>query len=81
VPRRSAATPAAQVVIDVIAEQAAIEGTSENPGYLRGFAAVPAPMPPALAATAQLRPVPRPAAGLPARLSTLHRVGAIYPVP
>ena len=73
--------PPAQVVIDVIPEQAAIEGTSENPGYLRGFAAVPAPMPPALAATAQLRPVPRPAAGLPARLSTLHRVGAIYPVP
>jgi Domain of unknown function (DUF222) len=49
-----------QVVIEVIAEQASIDGSSENPGYMPGFGAVPAPMLRELAATAQLKPVPLP---------------------
>jgi Domain of unknown function (DUF222) len=52
--------PLGQVVIEVIAEQAAIDGTSENPGYMPGFGAVPAPMLRELAITAQLKPVPLP---------------------
>jgi hypothetical protein len=52
--------PLGQVVIEVIAEQAAVEGTSQNPGYLRGFGAMPAAMLRELAATARLRPVPLP---------------------
>jgi hypothetical protein len=52
--------PPGQVVIEVIAEQASIDGTSENPGYAPGFGAVPAAMLREMAATAQLRPVPLP---------------------
>jgi hypothetical protein len=50
----------AQVAVQVIAEQASLEGKSENPGYMPGFGAVPAPLLRELAATAQLKPVPLP---------------------
>jgi Domain of unknown function (DUF222) len=50
----------AQVVIQVIADQAAVDGRSESPGYLPGLGAVPAPMLREMAATAQLKPVPLP---------------------
>jgi len=36
--------PSAQVVIEVIADHSSLEGSSQNPGYLRGFGAVPAPI-------------------------------------
>ncbi|MGV0834523.1 HNH endonuclease signature motif containing protein [Mycolicibacterium thermoresistibile] len=52
--------PPAQVVINVLADQATMEGRSNNPGYLPGFGAVPASILRAKAATAQLRPVPLP---------------------
>jgi Domain of unknown function (DUF222) len=52
--------PLAQVVIEVIADHSSLEGSSQNPGYLPGFGAVPAPMLREMAATAQLRPVPLP---------------------
>jgi hypothetical protein len=52
--------PLGQVVIEVIAEQATIEGSSQAPGYMPGFGAVPAPMLREMAATAQLKQVPLP---------------------
>lgn len=52
--------PLGQVVIEVIAEQASIEGTSDNPAYMPGFGAVPAAMLREMAATARLKPVPLP---------------------
>jgi hypothetical protein len=52
--------PLSQVVIEVIAEQASLDGMSENPGYMPGFGAVPAPMLREMAAAAQLKPVPLP---------------------
>ena len=49
-----------QLVIDVIAEQATLEGRSDTPGYLAGFGAVPASMLREMAAGARLRPVSLP---------------------
>jgi hypothetical protein len=53
-------TPLTQVVIQVIAEQASLTGTSQNSGYLPGYGPVPAPMLREMAATAKLQPVPLP---------------------
>jgi Domain of unknown function (DUF222) len=50
--------PLGQVVIQVIAEPASVDGRSQSPGYLPGLGAVPASMLRELAATAQLKPVP-----------------------
>jgi hypothetical protein len=36
--------PLGEVVLHVLAEQAAVDGDSQNPGYLPGFGAVPAPL-------------------------------------
>jgi len=36
--------PLGEVVLHVLAEQAAVDGESSNPGYLPGFGAVPAPL-------------------------------------
>jgi hypothetical protein len=36
--------PLGEVVLHVLAEQAAVDGNSQNPGYLPGFGAVPAPL-------------------------------------
>jgi hypothetical protein len=47
----------AQVAITVIAEQVSLDGSSENPGYMPGFGAVPAATLRELAATAPLKPV------------------------
>jgi hypothetical protein len=52
--------PLGQVMIEVIAEQASIDGSSHAPGYMSGFGAVPATMLRDLAGTAQLKPVPLP---------------------
>jgi len=48
------------MVINVIAEAATVEGTSDKPGYLPGYGAVPAPTVAEMAKTASLRPVPSP---------------------
>jgi hypothetical protein len=52
--------PLAQVVIKVIAEQSAVEGHSEDPGYLTGFGPIPAPLLRELAATAKIKSLPPP---------------------
>jgi hypothetical protein len=48
------------VVINVIAEAATVEGTSDKPGYLPGYGALPAATVTELAKHATLRPVPLP---------------------
>jgi hypothetical protein len=48
------------VVITVIAEAATVEGTSDKPGYLPGYGAIPAATVQEMAKTAFLRPVPVP---------------------
>lgn len=59
-PADPADTAATRLVINVIAEQATVEGRSDNPGYLPGYGAVPASILRAKAATATLRPVALP---------------------
>ncbi len=54
------AKPQAQVVIQIVADQSAIEGRSQYPGYLVGFGPVPAPLLRELAATATIKPVSLP---------------------
>jgi hypothetical protein len=51
---------AADVVIHVLAEQATVDGTSDQPGYLAGFGVLPAESVRALATTAQLKAVAMP---------------------
>jgi hypothetical protein len=51
-------TAANPVVINVIAEAATVDGTSDKPGYLPGYGAVPAQTVAQMAKTASLRPVP-----------------------
>ncbi|WP_041311871.1 HNH endonuclease signature motif containing protein [Mycobacterium sp. JS623] len=46
------------VVINVIAEAATLDGSSDKPGYLPGYGAVPAATVAQMATTASLRPVP-----------------------
>jgi Domain of unknown function (DUF222) len=53
-------SPLSEVVIDVIAERASLDGSSHNPGYTPGFGAAPAVTLRAMAATAQLKPLPPP---------------------
>jgi hypothetical protein len=48
---------ASQIVINVLAEAATVEGTSDKPGYLPGYGALPAAMVTGLAQSATLRPV------------------------
>jgi Domain of unknown function (DUF222) len=50
--------PANPIVINVIAETATVEGTSDKPGYLPGYGAVPAATMQQLAKHASLRPAP-----------------------
>ncbi|HTI76684.1 MAG TPA: HNH endonuclease signature motif containing protein, partial [Mycobacterium sp.] len=52
--------PATPVVITVIAEAATVEGTSNKPGYLPGYGAVPAEAVLEMATTSSLRPIPAP---------------------
>jgi hypothetical protein len=47
----------ADVVIHVLAEQATLDGTSDQPGYLAGFGVLPAESVRGLATTAQLKPL------------------------
>lgn len=53
---------AAKVVIHILAEQATVEGTSGDPGYLSGFGILPADEVRAAAKTAKLIPVSQPGA-------------------
>jgi hypothetical protein len=46
------------VVINVFAEAATVQGTSDKPGYLPGYGAVPAATVREMTKTASLRPVP-----------------------
>ncbi len=48
------------VVINVIAEAATVEGSSDKPGYLPGYGTVPAATVAEMAKSASLRPVPLP---------------------
>ncbi len=48
------------VVINVLAEAATVDGTSDKPGYLPGYGAIPAATVQDMAKTASLRPVPIP---------------------
>ena len=50
------------VVIHVLAAQASLDGTSDQPGYLRGFGILPAESVRELAATATLKPLVMPSA-------------------
>jgi hypothetical protein len=52
----------ADAVIHVLAEQATLDGTSDQPGYLPGFGILPAESVRELATTAQLKPVKMPSA-------------------
>ncbi|HTI78405.1 MAG TPA: HNH endonuclease signature motif containing protein, partial [Mycobacterium sp.] len=52
--------PKTPVVITVIAEAATVEGTSDKPGYLPGYGAVPAATVAEMATSASLRPMPTP---------------------
>ncbi len=52
--------PLGQVVIQVLAEQSTMNGTSEAPGYLAGFGPLPAPLLRELAGTAKLKPLELP---------------------
>jgi hypothetical protein len=54
---RDDAAAAAAAVIHVLAEQATIDGTSDQPGYLPGFGILPAESVRELATTAQLKPL------------------------
>ena len=65
--RRDAAAAAVSTVIHVLAEQGTIDGTSDNPGYLRGFGILPAESVRDLArtATATLKPLHMPTGAAP----------------
>ena len=54
---RNNAAAAATAVIHVLAEQATIDGTGDQPGYLPGFGILPAESVRELAATAKLKPL------------------------
>lgn len=54
---QAAASSAAAAVIHVLAEQGTIDGTSDKPGYLRGFGILPAESVRTLAKTATLKPL------------------------
>jgi hypothetical protein len=56
----NSAAAAASAVIHVLAGQATLDGTSDNPGYLPGFGILPAESVRDLAATAHLKPLPMP---------------------
>jgi hypothetical protein len=56
---------AAAAVIHVLAEQATLDGTSDEPGYLPGFGILPAESVRELAATARLKPLPVPTGAAP----------------
>jgi hypothetical protein len=58
--RRDAAASAASAVIYLLAEQATLDGSSDNPGYLRGFGILPAQSVRDLAVSATLVPLPVP---------------------
>jgi hypothetical protein len=49
--------PHSQIIINVLAEETTVDGTSDKPGYLPGYGALPAQMVTELAAQAKLRPV------------------------
>ncbi len=56
-PAASCDRPAPEIVINVLADAATVEGTSTKPGYLPGYGVLPAAMVTELANHATLRPV------------------------
>ncbi|MDT5207709.1 MAG: hypothetical protein QOF67_124 [Mycobacterium sp.] len=56
-PAVTAEAPSSQIVINVLAEAGTVAGTSDKPGYLPGYGAVPAATITELAKHAKLRPV------------------------
>ena len=56
-PAATTEAPSGEIVINVLAEAATVEGTSDKPGYLPGYGALPATMVTELAKQAKLRPV------------------------
>jgi hypothetical protein len=59
-PAAGAEAPSSQIVINVLTEAGTVEGTSDKPGYIPGYGAVPAATVQEMAKTASLRPVPIP---------------------
>ncbi|MGX9788658.1 HNH endonuclease signature motif containing protein [Mycobacterium sp. MMS18-G62] len=59
-PAAEADRPLPAIVINVIAEAATVQGTSDKPGYLPGYGAIPAATVQELAKYASLRPVATP---------------------
>jgi hypothetical protein len=59
-PAATTDTPATAIVINVIAQAATCAGSSDTPGYLPGYGAIPAATVQELATHASLRPVPSP---------------------
>src|SRR5262249_21763934 len=59
-PATTTDVPATPVVINVIAEAATVDGTSDKPGYLPGYGALPAATVTQLATHASPRPAPAP---------------------
>ncbi|KUH64973.1 hypothetical protein AU184_02470 [Mycolicibacterium novocastrense] len=60
-PARTERAAASAAVIHLLAEQATVDGTSDKPGYLRGFGVLPAESVRDLARHAELKPVGVPA--------------------
>jgi hypothetical protein len=58
-------TTASTAVIHVLAEQGTVDGTSDNPGYLRGFGIMPAESVRRVATTAKLKPLTIPTGAAP----------------
>jgi hypothetical protein len=59
-PAAGADRPASPIVINVLAEEATVQGRSDKPGYLPGYGAIPAATVTEMAKYASLRPVPSP---------------------
>jgi Domain of unknown function (DUF222) len=59
-PAATTDAPATPMVINVLAEAATVEGSSDKPGYLPGYGAIPAATVQEMAKHASLRPVPVP---------------------
>jgi hypothetical protein len=61
-PANAGRQAAVSAVVHVLAEQGTLDGSSDNPGYLRGFGVLPAESVRQLATTAQLKPLAVPGA-------------------
>lgn len=71
----------ANVVIHLLAEQAAVNGDSQTPGYLAGYGPLPAALLRDVAGHAKLKPSVHPASRSGARVSAVIGAGGIRPIP